>query len=120
MKKILLVEDNEANIYLMEFLLSKNGFDVTVAKTAKEGINYALTGSFDLILMDIQLPDMDGLEAVREIRKSEKGHKIPIVAVTSYAMTGDREKTFSAGCSGYIEKPINPETFVREIGKFIL
>ncbi len=120
MKRILLVEDNEANIYLMEFLLSKNGFDVTVAKTAKEGISYALSESFDLILMDIQLPDMDGLEAVIEIRKTEKGSRIPIVAVTSYAMTGDREKAISAGCSGYIEKPINPETFVREVQKFIL
>lgn len=120
MKKVLLVEDNEANIYLMEFLLSKNGFDVTVARTAKEGINHALTKSFDLIIMDIQLPEMDGLEAVREIRRFEKGHRVPIVAVTSYAMIGDREKSVSAGCSGYIEKPINPETFLEEIQKFIL
>lgn len=120
MKKVLLVEDNEANIYLMEFLLKKNGFDVTVAKTAGEGINYALKGNFDIILMDIQLPDMDGLEAVRKIREFESCNKIPIVAVTSYAMTGDREKALSAGCSGYIEKPINPDTFIREIERFIL
>lgn len=120
MKKILVVEDNEANIYLMEFILKKNGFDVTVAKTASEGIDFAQKGDFDLILMDIQLPDMDGHEAVRRIREFESCKKIPIVAVTSYAMAGDREKAISAGCSGYIEKPINPDTFISEIQRFIL
>lgn len=68
--------------------------------------------------MDIQLPDMDGLEVTRRIRASEADDKIPIVAVTSFAMTGDREKALTAGCTGYIEKPINPETFLEEVGKY--
>lgn len=120
MKRVLVVEDNEANIYLMEFLLKKNGFYVTVARNARDGIFHALNEYWDLILMDIQLPDMDGLEAVRKIREFESLKNVPIIAVTSYAMTGDREKAISAGCSGYIEKPINPDTFISEIQRFIL
>ena len=69
----------------------------------------------DLVIMDIQLPDINGLEATKMIKDSEAGHNIPIVAVTSYAMVGDREKALAAGCNGYIEKPINPDTFVAEV-----
>ena len=72
----------------------------------------------DLILMDIQLPDLDGLEVTRRIRASEADGKIPIVAVTSFAMAGDRQKALAAGCNGYIEKPINPESFLSEIHKY--
>ena len=72
----------------------------------------------DLILMDIQLPDMDGLEVTRKIRALETDGSIPIVAVTSFAMTGDREHALNAGCNGYIEKPINPEKFLEEIKKY--
>ena len=69
----------------------------------------------DLVIMDIQLPDINGLEATKMIKDSEAGHNIHIVAVTSYAMVGDREKALAAGCNGYIEKPINPDTFVAEV-----
>lgn len=69
--------------------------------------------------MDIQLPGIDGLEATRRIRESEADVETPIVALTSYVMTGDREKAFKAGCTGYIEKPINPETFISEIEKYL-
>ncbi len=119
MAKILLIEDNENNIYLMEFLLRKAGHEVEVARTGKEGIDIGTGHEFALIITDVQLPDIDGLEVVRRIRDSELGKRVPIVAVTSYAMVGDRERALEAGCSGYIEKPINPETFVKEIQEFI-
>ena len=119
MKRILVIEDNETNLYLMKFLLEKNGYAVIEAKTGIEGIERAVTEKPDLILMDIQLPDIDGLEATRKIRESEANSTVPILAVTSYAMTGDREKALKAGCSGYIEKPIDPETFTSIIKKYI-
>jgi CheY-like chemotaxis protein len=119
MKKILVVEDNEQNQYLMQYMLEKNGYKVVMAISGGEAVVLALQEKPDLILMDIQLPDMDGLEVTRRIRASEAEGKIPIVAVTSFAMTGDRGNALAAGCNGYIEKPINPDTFLDEISKYI-
>lgn len=119
MKRILVVEDNETNIYLIGFILKKNGHEVIEARTGEEGVELALKERTDLIIMDIQLPGIDGLETTRRIRKSETDKKVPIVALTSYAMTGDREKSLAAGCTGYIEKPINPDTFMGEIEKYL-
>jgi len=119
MKKILVVEDNETNMYLISFMLKKNGFEVIKARTGKEGIDLAIKEKPDLVLMDFRLPDIDGLEATRIIRDSEANDKIPIIALTSYALVGDREKALAAGCTGYIEKPINPETFLAEIKKYL-
>jgi len=116
MKKILIVEDNENNLYLIKFILEKNGFSTVIAKTGEEGVKMALEENPDLILMDIQLPDINGMEATKRIRALEST-KSQIVAVTSYAMPGDREKVIEAGCNGYIEKPINPESFISEIEK---
>jgi len=118
MKKILVVEDNEQNVYLMQYMLEKSGYAVVVARSGGEAVILALQEKPDLILMDIQLPDIDGLEVTRRIRASEAAGKIQIVAVTSFAMTGDREKALVAGCNGYIEKPINPGTFLDEIGRY--
>lgn len=89
------------------------------AKNGIHGVELAMSEKPDLILMDIQLPDINGLEAVRRIRALEIDHETPIVALTSYAMPGDREKALAAGCTGYIEKPINPDTFMAEIEKFL-
>ena len=119
MKKILVVEDNETNMYLINFILEKNGYGVIQAKTGEEGVELAIKEKPDLILMDIQLPGIDGLEATRRIRKSKADSEIPIIALTSYAMSGDRERVIKAGCTGYIEKPINPETFIVEIKKYL-
>jgi len=119
MKRILVIEDNETNLYLMRFLLENNGFSVMEAKTGFQGVAVAEKENFDLILMDIQLPDIDGLEATRKIRASGTRAAVPILAVTSYAMVGDREKALTAGCTGYIEKPIDPVTFISEIKKYI-
>ena len=119
MKRILVVEDNEKNMYLISFILKKNGYEVLEAWTGEEGIEIAIKEKPEGVLMDIQLPGIDGLEATRRIRKSEADGEIPIIALTSYAMTGDREKALEAGCTGYIEKPINPETFMDELEKYL-
>lgn len=112
---ILLIEDNEQNRYLTTFLLEQHGYLVVSAPDGPSGIEIARTLVPHLILLDIQLPFMDGYEVARALRAIAALETTPIVAVTSYAMVGDREKTFAAGCSGYIEKPINPETFLKEI-----
>ena len=102
-------------MYLMRYLLRENGYEVLEAKSGEEGFILATSENPDLILMDIQLPGIDGLDAVTQIRESSRIPTIPIIAVTSYAMTGDRERAIAAGCNGYIEKPIDPESFIREI-----
>jgi len=116
---LLVIEDSEQNRYLMKFLLEKNGFRVVEAQSAMEGIEKALYAKYLAILLDIQLPDMDGYAVARKLRTVEELREIPIIAVTSYAMIGDREKALDAGCTGYIEKPINPDSFVGEIKKYL-
>jgi len=115
MKKILVIEDNEQNLYLVTFILEKHGYVVLAAQDGQEGVNMAVSTRPDLVLLDIQLPVMDGYTVARQIRTNPDLAHIPIIAVTSYAMTGDREKTIEAGCNGYIEKPINPETFLQQV-----
>jgi CheY-like chemotaxis protein len=116
---ILLIEDNEQNRYLANFLLRRRGHTVLEAKTGIEGLALAATARPDLILLDIQLPGMDG-HAVASALKGDPGLKaIPIIAVTSYAMVGDREKCLAAGAEGYIEKPIDPDSFVDEVERFL-
>ena len=117
-KKILVIEDNDQNLYLITFILEKNGFAVVAARNGQEGIEMACNEIPDLILLDIQLPLMDGYEVARRLRQIKETESVPIIAVTSYAMVGDREKALRAGCTGYIEKPINPETFMDEIKKY--
>jgi len=119
MKRILVVEDNETNMYLIRFMLEKNGYEVIEAGDGAVGVELAVKEKPDLIIMDIQLPGIDGLEATKRIRASEADGDIPIIALTSFAMAGDRERALAAGCTGYIEKPINPETFMAEIEKYL-
>ncbi len=116
---VLIIEDNEKNRYLTTFLLEKHGYQVFQAVDGKSGITLAHQLKPDLILLDIQLPVMDGYAVARELTKNGDLQDVPIVAVTSYAMVGDRERVLEAGCVGYIEKPINPETFVAEIEQYI-
>ncbi len=113
--KILIIEDNEQNLYLIPFILEKNGYEVVQARDGREGIELAGRVIPALILLDIQLPVLDGYAVARALRNNPALTDVPIVAVTSYAMLGDREKTLAAGCTGYIEKPINPETFMAEV-----
>ena len=117
--KILLIEDNDQNRYLVTFLLEQRGHEVVPARSGPPGIELAGQIGPDLILLDIQLPGMDGHAVARALKGDPRLRAIPIVAVTSYAMIGDREKAMAAGCDGYLEKPINPETFVAEIERFL-
>jgi CheY-like chemotaxis protein len=116
---ILVIEDNEQNLYLTTFILEQQGYSVVQARNGPEGIRLAAEVRPTLILLDIQLPGMDGYEVAKHLQAAEETRAIPIVAVTSYAMVGDRERVLAAGCTGYIEKPINPETFVKEIEKHL-
>lgn len=118
MKRILVVEDNNTNMYLIRFVLERNGFQVIEARNGLMGVELAIKEKPDLIIMDIQLPDIDGLEAAQRIRVSKDNGEVPIIALTSYAMAGDRQKAVDAGCNGYIEKPIDPEKIVAQINKF--
>ena len=119
MKTILLVEDNGSNMYLITFILTKNGYNVLQAFRGEEGVQIALKEKLDLIIMDIQLPDIDGYEATKRIRASKADCNVPIIALTSYAMAGDEEKALSGGFTGYLTKPIDPTTFMQEIEKHL-
>lgn len=119
MAKILIIEDNEQNLYLETFILQKNGHEILQARSGETGIALALEAAPDLILLDIQLPEMDGYTVAERLKAQPPIARVPIVAVTSYAMTGDRERILEAGCTGYIEKPINPDTFHTEIAQFL-
>ena len=118
-RRILLIEDNEQNIYLMNFILEHHGYEVIQARDGAAALDIAGKSDPDLILLDIQLPEMDGYQVAKHLRNDRSFDAVPIIAVTSYAMVGDREKTIEAGCSGYIEKPINPDTFIAEMEKFL-
>ncbi len=118
--KVLIIEDNEQNLYLTTFILEHHGYEVTQARDGAAGIHIARSGHFDLILLDIQLPEMDGYTVAGHLRSGSTLDDTPIVAITSYAMVGDREKAIAAGCTGYIEKPINPDTFIPELQKYLL
>ena len=114
-KRILLIEDNEQNRYLVTFLLQARGWEVVHAADGPAGLALAGEIAPALILLDIQLPGMDGYAVARALRANPKLAEVPIVAVTSYAMPGDRERCIEAGCTGYLEKPIDPQTFAVEV-----
>lgn len=115
MARVLIVEDNENNMELISFILEANGEETLKAINGLEGVQRALHERPDYIILDIQLPDIDGLEVLKRIRTSEEGNNIPIIAMTSYAMSGDKERMIKAGCNGYIEKPIDPERVINQI-----
>jgi two-component system, cell cycle response regulator DivK len=119
-RTILLIEDNEQNRYLTTFLLEKHGYSVVPASDGKSGIELGLRSKPRGILLDIQLPGLDGYEVARALRRNAALDGVPIIAVTSHAMAGDREKAMAAGCDGYIEKPIDPDTFVGEVERLFL
>jgi CheY-like chemotaxis protein len=116
---ILVVEDNETNQLLVSSVLEREGFRVELAGNADEAVAKLTTGAPDLILMDVQLPGMDGLSLTRQLKTDQRTAAIPIVALTALAMLGDKERTLAAGCVGYIQKPINTRTFGAEIRKYL-
>lgn len=115
----LVIEDNTDNFHLIEYALKRGGYSVKWAKNGEEGIEAVKENVPGLIIMDINMPGIDGLETTRRIRQMEDGHRVPIIAITSYAMMGDREKALAAGCDGYLEKPIDPLTVVESIEAII-
>ncbi len=119
MTRILYVEDDINNRILVRRILESVGIAVDEAGNAIDGINMAIDNPPDLILMDISMPDMDGLTATAEIRNIPEIANIPVVALTANVMEGDRERTLDAGCDGYIGKPIDVDTFVDEISQYL-
>ncbi len=119
MARILLIEDNDRNRYLTTYILEHSGHVVVQARDGREGIELAAAAPPDLILLDIQLPDLDGFGVAEVLRRNRELAATPIVAVTSHAMVGDRERILGAGCNGYIEKPIDPDTFADEVAAYL-
>jgi len=113
--RILVVEDQEDNRRILRDLLTSAGFEVIEAVTGEEGVRLAETDHPDLILMDIQLPVLDGYEATRRIRAKSALRAVPIIAVTSYALSGDDVKAFAAGCDAYVTKPFSPRALLAKI-----
>lgn len=114
-KTALVIEDNENNMELITFILETNGYATIRAESGILGVEKAKAELPDFILLDIQLPDIPGTEVLRRIREDEATARIPMIAVTSYAMAGDRERLLAAGCDGYIEKPIDPQRVIGQI-----
>lgn len=118
-KNILVIEDQEQNLYLMKYILEAHGYKVVLARDGEQGLTAARAEFPDLILLDIQLPTINGYDVAQRLKSDPDLSSIPIVAVTSYAMPGDRERVMSVGCSGCIEKPIDPEKFISQINGYI-
>ena len=106
MARILLVEDNEMNRDMLSRRLQRKGYEVTMAVDGRQGVDMARSGGYDLILMDMSLPEIDGWEATRQLRAAPETKSVPIIALTAHAMAGDRDKALEAGCNDYDTKPI--------------
>ena len=116
---ILVVEDNERNLKLLRDVLEYAGYDVRVARTGEDGVALAVKEPPALVLMDLQLPGIDGMEALRRLRENPRTADIPVVAVTAQAMKQDRERALEAGFNGYVEKPISVRAFPDQVRSFL-
>ena len=119
MKTALIIEDNADNMELITFILGSNGYRTLRAETGQQGLDLVLAERPDFVILDIQLPDIDGLTVLRMIRDSKADGTIPVIAMTSFAMAGDREQLLAAGCTGYIEKPIDPAKVIHQIQQIV-
>ena len=117
--RILVVEDNELNLKLVRDVLTYAGYDVVEARTGEQGVALATERPPDLVLMDLQLPGIDGAEALRQMRSSPRTQTVPVVAVTAYAMKEDRERAFSSGFDGYLDKPISARELPAQVHRFL-
>ncbi len=115
MTKVLYVEDNEDNIYMLKNRLSRKGFTVLIATDGAQGVAMAASEQPELILMDLSLPVLDGWEATRRIKSTEKTRHIPIIALSAHAMTGDREKALAAGCDDFDTKPVEFDRLIKKM-----
>lgn len=118
-KKVLIVEDNELNMKLFHDLLEAHGYDVLGTRNGLKALELAREHRPDLILMDIQLPEVSGLEVTKWIKDDEDLSAIPVIAVTAFAMKGDEERIRAGGCEGYMSKPITVTTFIETVQKFL-
>jgi two-component system cell cycle response regulator DivK len=118
-KCILVVEDQEDNRQILRDLLGNAGYELTEAENGEDAITAVAKKRPDLILMEIQLPIMDGYEATRRIRSNPDMNSVPIIAVTSYALAGDEEKALEAGCDGYISKPYSPRELLTKVRTYL-
>ena len=116
---ILIIEDNERNLKLVRDVLQFNGFQTAEARTAEDGLALASASPPDLVLLDLQLPGIDGIEAFRQLRGSPPTAAVPVVAVTALAMKDDRERVLRAGFDGYLEKPISVRTLPDQVRAFL-
>lgn len=119
MPKILIVEDNELSRDMLSRRLRRKGYEVLVATDGQEGIAMAQRELPDLVLMDLSLPDLDGWEATRRLKKDAKTQHIPVIALTAHAMSGDREKAIEAGCDEYDTKPIDLRRLLSKMIRFV-
>lgn len=119
MKTVLVIEDNPDNMLLISDILEANGYIVLQAETGLKGIEMAEENLPDFIILDIQLPDIIGNEVLKRLRTKTETQFIPVVAMTSYAMAGDKERLLAAGCNGYVEKPINPRNVMEQLKQAI-
>ena len=119
MTKVLVIEDNADNLKIITYALQRAGYAVISAERGETGIELTLRESPGFIIMDINLPGIDGIETTRRIRALETGVQVPINAITSYALAGDRERFLAAGCNGYVEKPIDPMTLVEDLHRIM-
>ncbi|MBL4613986.1 MAG: response regulator [Magnetovibrio sp.] len=118
-KTILIVEDNELNMKLFNDLLQAHGYETVQTKDGRDALNLAREHKPDLILMDIQLPEISGLEITKMLKADDELKHIPVIAVTAFAMKGDEEKIREGGCEGYIAKPISVPNFLETLSKFL-
>jgi two-component system, cell cycle response regulator DivK len=118
-KRILVIEDQEDNRRILRDLLSSVGYELIEAENGEDGVAAAAAARPDLILMDIQLPLLDGYEATRRIKAQPALSAIPIIAVTSYALSGDEDKARAAGCEGYVTKPFSPRKLLAKIREYL-
>ena len=117
--RVLVVEDNSKNLKLVRDVLDHVGYEVVAAGTGEEGVRLAGETEPDLILMDLQLPGIDGTEALRRIRATDRGARLPVLAVTAFAMDADRDKAMDSGFDGYLQKPLNVRELVRQVGDLL-
>lgn len=116
--KVLIIEDNVQNMYMLSYLLRSRHYEVLQAYNGRDGITLASEKKPDVILLDIQLPEINGYQVAQELRRKPELDPVPIIAVTSHAMAGDREKALGAGANGYIEKPIDPDNFINRMESY--
>lgn len=119
MTKILYVEDNDDNIYMITRRLSRYGFEVIVAKNGEEGLAKVRSEDPAVILMDLDLPVLDGWEATRRLKASDETRHIPVIAVSAYAMISDRKRAFDAGCDDFFSKPVDLKSLLERIESFL-